>query len=150
MLNRVPLSPELREESPLHSSSQWSPRIVLPPRSPDPSPGIFKLPIDEWPTRLSLGGWGGGRGEANGWEVVVRWDVWFTFKTSPRSRPVVRSKATLMQQKLPFSNTYIRFPCKLSEIFFGGESFPPGVFRYLPTSSPLSFFWCCWFGSVCV
>lgn len=55
--------------------------------------------------------------------MVVRWDVWFTFKTSPRSRPVVRSKATLMQQKLPFSNTYIRFPCKLSEIFFGGKVF---------------------------
>lgn len=36
------------------------------------------------------------------------------------------------------SQIHIRFPCKLSEIFFG-ESFLPGVFRYLPTSPRFSF-----------
>jgi len=36
------------------------------------------------------------------------------------------------------SQMHIRFPCKLSEIFFG-ESFPPGVFGYLPTSSRFAF-----------
>lgn len=55
------------------------------------------------------------------WVCVCMWrgkrgvggDVWFTFKMSPRSRPVVRSKATLMQQKLPFLKHIYGFPLQI-------------------------------------
>lgn len=65
-------------------------------------------------------------------------DVWLPFKMSPRSRPVVSSKATLMQQKLPFSETHIRFPCKLSQIFFflGGWELGEVGGIFFPSKSP--------------
>lgn len=82
-------------------------------------PGFFKLPIDEWASGLPQAGGaaaGGGEGErALGWEE----DVWFTFKMSPRSRPVVRSKATLMQQKLPFLKHIYGFPANYPRFSLG-------------------------------
>lgn len=54
-------------------------------------------------------------GRALGWEE----DVWFTFKMSPRSRPVVRSKATLMQQKLPFLKHVYGFPANYPRFSLG-------------------------------
>lgn len=101
MLNRVPLSLELREESLLHSSSQWSSQIF--------PPGIFKLPIDEWASCLSLAEKGVGV-------------VWLTFKMSPRSRPVVRSKgntyateAAFLKYIYGFPENYLRF--SLGKVF---------------------------------
>lgn len=69
-------------------------------------------------------------------------DVWLPFKMSPRSRPVVSSKATLMQQKLPFSETHIRFPCKLSQIFFfrGGGDFSAPSRRIFTHVAPESLY----------
>lgn len=60
-------------------------------------------------------GGGGGGGGVLGWEE----DVWFTFKMSPRSRPVVRSKATLMQQKLPFLKHIYGFPANYPRFSLG-------------------------------
>lgn len=66
MLNRVPLSLELREESPLHSSSQWSPHIVLPPL-PRPIPRHFQITY-WWVGFTSLpAGWWGVRGAGGRW-----------------------------------------------------------------------------------
>lgn len=116
MLNRVPLSVELREESSLHSSSQK--------RSDFSPPGFFKLPIDEWASGLPPAGGGG--------------DVWFTFKMSPRSRPVVRSKATLMQQKLPFLKHIYGFPANYPR-FSLGRVFPSASSDIYPHRPAFSF-----------
>lgn len=79
--------------------------------------GSFKLPIDEWAfASAQAGGGGGGGGRTSG--SLLR-----CLLTSPRSGPVVRSEATLMQQKLPFSNTYTVSLQIIGDFLRGGKFF---------------------------